>query len=113
SPVLMACTALNAGGILTWSITAGTLPPGLSLDSALGTITGSLSDPAGPYSFTLSVTDGNKTGSQDFSGVTVDPLNVTCTPAPPAGPIEAGVAYAASCTAAGGMAPYTWSVAGL
>src|SRR5581483_9565623 len=69
SPVLMACTALNAGGILTWSITAGTLPPGLSLDSARGTITGSLSDPAGPYSFTLSVTDGNKTGSQDFSGV--------------------------------------------
>ncbi|MFN7996484.1 MAG: putative Ig domain-containing protein [Bryobacteraceae bacterium] len=113
SPVAMACTALNAGGILTWSISAGALPPSLSLDTALGTITGSLADPAGPYSFTLSVTDGTKTGSQDFSGTTIDPLSVTCTPAPPSGPVEAGVAYSASCNVTGGTQPFTWSVAGL
>ncbi|MBV9760184.1 MAG: IPT/TIG domain-containing protein [Acidobacteriaceae bacterium] len=37
-------------------------------------------------------------------------LSVSCTPA--TGPTTAGVAYSASCTASGGIAPYTWSVTG-
>ena len=37
-------------------------------------------------------------------------LSVSCSPA--TGPTAAGVSYSASCTASGGIAPYTWSITG-
>ena len=41
----------------TWAITSGTLPAGLTLDSATGTLSGITTAPVGPYTFTLRATD--------------------------------------------------------
>ena len=105
------CSASNGIAPYSWSISAGQLPPALTLN-ANGTITGTLQDPAGPYSFTVMATDSTPvlplTGTQSYSGTTVDPLTVSCTKTD--GPLEVGVQYTNSCTAAGGTGPYTWSV---
>ena len=66
----------------------------------------------GTYSFTLKVTDAaSQTQSQSVTNLVVSPaaLTLTCT-----APLTAqvGVAYTASCTAAGGTIPYTYSVTG-
>lgn len=113
--VFVNCTASGGIGPYTWSISAGVLPPGLSLGSTSGTISGTLMDPAGAYSFTVTATDTappNPIGSQVYSGTTVDQfLTVGCVPA--TGPVEVGVAYSSTCTAAGGTPPYNWSISGV
>ena len=103
-----------SGGIppYTWSISpANALPPGLSQDITTGNITGTLADPAVPYSFTVIATDNSTldTGSQLYSGTTTD-FTVTCTVA--TGPVEVFVLYSNSCTAAGGTPPYNWTIVG-
>jgi alpha-tubulin suppressor-like RCC1 family protein len=58
-------TASGGNGTYTWSKTAGTLPPGLSLSSG-GIISGTPTK-AGQYSFTIKVTDNNSVSdSQEF-----------------------------------------------
>ncbi len=61
---------INGGtgtGPYVWSISAGTLPGGLSIDPASGLITGTPTTP-GPFSFTVRVTDVNsRTGSRPQS----------------------------------------------
>jgi hypothetical protein len=58
---------LSSGGIdpITWSVTAGALPPGLSMDSN-GFISGTATTP-GTYSFTVQATD-NGTQKQTVTG---------------------------------------------
>lgn len=53
-------TASGGTGALTYSITAGQLPPGLALDPNTGEITGTPAA-SGTYSFTISVTDSATT----------------------------------------------------
>ncbi len=114
--VVVSVTCAPTGGVppYTWSIGTGTLPPGLSQDPSSGQIQGTLQDPAGPYSFTVVATDSTPvlhlTGTQSYSGTTVDALTVSCTLA--TGPLEVGVLYTNTCTAGGGTPPYAWSVSG-
>ncbi|HVN04527.1 MAG TPA: putative Ig domain-containing protein [Bryobacteraceae bacterium] len=112
--VQVTCSASGGTAPYTWSISAGSLPAGLSQDPNSGTISGTLADPAGPYTFTVTATDSTQptpsTGSQTYTGATVDPLTLSCTSA--AGPVEAGVLYTDSCTASGGTPPYNWMIAG-
>jgi Putative Ig domain len=97
----------------TWAVTAGQLPPGLTLQT--------FSDPrdasnelagtptiAGTYAFTMRVTDyDGQQATQQFS-LTVDPsLQITPTTLP-AGTV--GVKYSHDLPAQGGASPYTWSV---
>ena len=114
--VSITCAPAGGTGPYTWSISAGALPPGLVQDGGTGNITGTLADPAGPYSFTVMATDTiapNATGSQTYTGTTVDPLTISCAPpAPTGGPVEADVPYSATCTAGGGTQAYTWSIVG-
>ena len=110
--VSITCAPTGGTGPYTWSISAGALPPGLTPDSGTGNITGTLTDPAGPYSFTVMATDTvapNATGSQTYTGTTVDLLTISCAPG---GPVEADVPYSATCTAGGGTQAYTWSIVG-
>lgn len=94
----------------TWSVTAGSLPPGLSLASN-GTISGTPTS-AGPFSFTAQVTDSAnpaRTASQPLS-ITVVPAPLTITTASlPNGTV--GQTYSQTMQASGGTTPYTWSLA--
>lgn len=107
------CSATGGQSPYTFSITAGALPPNLSMDAS-GDITGTVTDPAGTYNFTVTATDSTiptpLTGSQPYSVTTVDPVTVSCTSA--SGPVEAEVQYTNQCTAAGGTPPYNWSITG-
>ena len=103
---------LSASGGITpynWSVAAGTLPPGLTL-SGSGAITGTPTT-AGPFDFTVKVTDAASLSASK-------PLRITVTAAPtppsittaslPGGTV--GTSYAQTLTASGGVTPYTWSV---
>lgn len=111
-------TAYNAmlaatGGLTpyTWSVTAGSLPVGLHLNASTGAITGTPSG-AGISTFTVQVTDANTppaTASAQLS-ITIAPavpLSITTTSLPSG---NAGTAYSATLTAAGGVYPYTWAI---
>ena len=54
---------------LTYSITSGSLPGGLSLNSSTGAITGTVSSVSGDttYNFTITASDGNNNSSRVFS----------------------------------------------
>ncbi len=100
---------LNDGiGPFVWSIdiSSGTLPPGLSISTSTGLITGTPTA-AGGFPITVQLTDAN-----NFTTTRSGTITVTAGPAvaftPPSGAV--GVAYTAQPTASGGTSPYTWAV---
>jgi uncharacterized repeat protein (TIGR01451 family) len=105
-------TITATGGIqpYTWSVTAGALPPGLSLNPATGAITGTPTA-AGPFSFDVTVTDSAvptpATATRTFS-LTIN--DITITTASPLPPGTTGAAYSITFAALGGTPPYTWSI---
>jgi Flp pilus assembly secretin CpaC len=114
-------TAYNAaliaqGGTapLNWTITAGSLPPGLSLNSQTGAITGTPSA-QGPATVTVRVVDS---GNPQSAASTV--LNIAVNPSAPPLQISAtslsnggiGTPYTDALAAIGGKAPFAWSIIG-
>lgn len=60
-------TADSDGTVVNWQVTAGTVPPGLSLATATGIIGGTPTT-AGDYYFTVRITDdGNNTNTREFN----------------------------------------------
>jgi Putative Ig domain len=104
------------GGVppFTWSYT-GTLPPGLTLNTTTGQITG-IPTLAGPdFAFTITVTDQtqptNQSKSQPFFIDIQQPAPMELTPTPlPSGPTAAGYVASLQGMVSGGIAPYTWVV---
>jgi len=106
----------NSGG--TFSIVAGSLPPGLSMPAsygASGTIVAGTPTQQGTFPFTVKGTDQQGQPLQQAYSITVGappPLTIVL-PAGgstlPAGKV--GAAYAQNFFLSGGVAPYTWSVA--
>ncbi len=91
----------------TWSITSGSLPAGLSLDSGTGAITGTPTTIVNA-TFTVQVTDAKSlTGSKTLSINIRGAVSIT-PPTLPGGTV--GTPYLATLTATGGVLPYTWSV---
>jgi hypothetical protein len=118
---LLASGALNAaylatlvaqGGTspYTWSVSSGTLPPGLSLNASTGVISGTPSH-VGSFSSTIQVTDSSQptrqTAARSFT-VTINASLMVITNS--LYPAEVGAPYQAVLTAVGGVAPYTWSI---
>lgn len=109
--------SLQAGGgtaPYTFSITAGSLPPGLTLNPATGAIAGTPTA-AGAFNFTATVVD--QFGLSSVQTDSVDcAITVTqiCTPvslgcvAASSGTV--GTAYSAQLSVTGGVAPYTFSI---
>ncbi len=95
----------------TWSLTAGTLPAGLSLNSTTGAISGTPTATASATALTLKLTDS----SSPAQSMSVN-LTLTIAPVPlvistsslPSGVV--GTAYSATLAATGGTTPYTWSL---
>ena len=100
--------ASGGGGSYQWSVTAGQLPPGLSLGSS-GAITGTPTT-AGTFGFTASVLSGTQNVQRALS-ITVGGSVLTInTSVLPSGAI--GTSYAQTLQASGGSGSYLWSVAG-
>jgi hypothetical protein len=107
-------TVQSVGGQapLVFSVSAGTLPAGLSLNTSTGNISGTPSA-ASNYNFTIEVTDNNSlTDTQDFTVRTFAALNTSPDPISPATRVvmEAGNQVAFSAT--GGSGNFQWSVNG-
>ncbi len=99
------------GGVapLTWTVSSGTLPAGLTLNSSTGAVTGTPTTP-GVSSFTVTVSDSNvppKTFAWPITINVVTPLSITTPTLPVA---NVGILYSFQPTATGGMLPYSWSI---
>ncbi|MFC6086190.1 DUF7927 domain-containing protein [Sphaerisporangium aureirubrum] len=92
---------------IVWSVSAGSLPPGLTLNASTGLLSGTPTT-SGTYSFTVRIVDAE--GNSDTRPVTlVIVASPTLTfPPPPAG--QQGVPYSTQLTVNGGTAPFVWSV---
>jgi hypothetical protein len=102
--------AAGGTGTITWSISAGALPTGLTL-SAAGSLTGTPTA-AGTFNFTLQVADSGspaRTATAPFT-ITVTAA-LTITTASPLPGATVGIAYNQALALAGGAAPFTWSIA--
>lgn len=93
----------NGSSAATW--TATTLPAGLTLASD-GTLSGTPTTP-GDYKFTVTVHDGDRTASHEFTLSVVEALKITQATVPAA---EVGVDFSLAPSLSGGRAPHTWSV---
>jgi large repetitive protein len=104
---------LSAPGVdsVRWDVSAGGLPPGLSLDAESGAIRGTPTRD-GSFSFTVTATTGvfrTPVGQASFA-LTVLPL-LAAAGDPPAGRV--GEVYQFQFTVSGGMPPYTLTLVGL
>jgi M6 family metalloprotease-like protein len=95
-------------GSYTWSVTAGSLPPGVALNPASGVLSGSPSQ-AGTWRFTARAASGSVSASREFRVDVLRPVRITSDPVRP--PVRLGAAYLDSLRATGGSGAYTWSVA--
>jgi hypothetical protein len=102
-------TLQAAGGTasISWSVSLGTLPPGLNLDSASGVISGT-STTAGFYHFTVQIKDADSlTATQDLA-IIVNPSPTITTTSLPDATVSGG--YSQTLGVAGGTAPFLWSL---
>jgi hypothetical protein len=99
-------------GTLSYSVSGGTLPAGLSLNSGTGVITGTPLGPNGTSNFTASVTDSSnpkQTVSKALS------ITINLPQAPSISPTtlpngNVGSPYSQTLSVNGGLGPFTWSV---
>jgi large repetitive protein len=102
-------TETGGTGTLTWSVSSGTLPPGLTLNSSTGLLSGTPTA-SGSYAFTVKVTDAFGASATQATTLTVVAAPSLANPAPPAG--QAAVAYSDALAVNGGTGPFTWTVSG-
>ena len=104
-------TAANGIGTVTWSKTAGNLPPGINLGTD-GSLTG-IATANGTYSFTLQATDSAtppQTATVQESIQVVDPVKITSSPNLPDACLNQP--YTFTPTKTGGLAPFNWGITG-
>lgn len=95
---------------ITYSIGTGALPPGYTLNSSTGTISGSYSG-IGNYNFTVSAMDANGCPGTQAYTLVIDCRSMTIVPnvdTLPAG--HTSVVYSTTIGVSGGVAPFTYAV---
>jgi hypothetical protein len=93
----------------TWSISAGELPKGLSLNAASGLISGPVSSSATTETFTITLTDAN--GASTTKQFTITVCNfLAITTKSLEGAIAGQTNYSQTLQGTGGSQPYTWSI---
>jgi hypothetical protein len=103
--------ATGGQGNLSFSVSGGALPAGLSL-SAAGAITGTPTGPAGSSSFTVTVTDSAMTPTTDNQALTIDIVDPLAITTAALADTSVGEDFAANVVATGGTAPYTFALSG-
>ena len=105
---LQAISTANGTAPFSFTISAGTLPPGLSLPS--GGLLNGTPTVAGTYNFTVRATDAlGNTGTRAYTVVIAGSSTLTLAPATvPNGTRSA--AYSQAISASGGTAPYAYSI---
>jgi hypothetical protein len=91
----------------TWSISAGTLPTGLSVNANTGAITGTPTA-TGVSNFTVKVTDSAAATATANLSITINADLAITTTSLPAGAVS--TAYSQTVAASGGVQPYAWSI---
>ena len=100
-------TVTGGTGPFAWSVSAGSLPSGLTLSPSTGALSGTPSA-AGSYSFTVKVTDAGGQSATEAATVAITARPALSFTAPPSG--QVGVAYSDTLTVTGGTGPFAWSV---
>ena len=104
-------TLASSGGTapITWSISSGSLPLGLSLGSSTGAITGTVDPSATNETFTVEATDSLGLFSTESLMITVNPTpSITTSSLAAAYQMETG--YSQTLTSSGGTGAITWSI---
>lgn len=106
--VAYSATLQGAGnGTLTWSVSAGALPDGLTLDPASGAVTGT-PNKAGGFDFTIKLAiPSGLSATRAFHVNITAPLTISTASLADA---VVGAAYSQTLQATGGTAPYTFDV---
>ncbi|GAB3791141.1 putative Ig domain-containing protein [Dyella agri] len=104
-----AVSASNGTSPYSYTISAGALPAGLTINPASGAITGTPTA-GGSFTFTVKATDaGSNTATQTYSGFTVAAPTINLSPSTfPAATQSAS--YSQTITASGGTPAYTYAV---
>lgn len=103
-------TANTGAPPYTFSVSAGTLPTGLSLNALTGTLAGTPTTVTGsPFNFTIQATNTSGNTTQAFLvAINPNPLRILTTTLPDA---ASGVPYSQTIEVVGGIGPtFTWSI---
>jgi hypothetical protein len=95
--------ASGGTGPYTWSVSAGSLPAGITLGAATGTLAGTPTA-SGTFSLTVQVTDADGQSATEATTLTIIAGPGLSFAGPPSG--EIGSAYSDSLAASGGTGPY-------
>jgi hypothetical protein len=103
-------TVSGGAGSNTFSVSSGSLPPGLSLNASTGTISGTPTT-AGTYTFTSKVVDKNGNSDTDTCTIVIQgsPINLGCGSCG-SGKAYNGQGYYTTLSVTGGAGPYTFSI---
>ncbi|WP_432906292.1 fibronectin type III domain-containing protein [Micromonospora matsumotoense] len=100
-------TVTGGTGPFTWAVSAGTLPPGLTLNPTTGLLSGTPTT-AGSFPFTIRVTDASSLTATQAVTIAIATAPTLTFPPPPPG--KAYDAYSYQLTVTGGTGPFTWAV---
>jgi len=106
-PYNQAVAATGGTTPYVWSLSAGTLPVGLTQNTSTGAISGTPTA-AGTSNFTVRVTDANTLQDTQALSIVINAVPAISTATLPNGNV--GAAYNQTLTRTGGTAPFTWSV---
>ena len=107
-----AMSSTGSFGTLTWSVSSGTLPAGLSISSSTGAITGTpTTATSGTSGSSISITAVDQYGCSVTKAYTLKVCPVlSFSPASTLPGATVGTAYSQTVTAGNGTGPYTWAV---
>lgn len=93
----------------TWSVSAGSLPAGLTLNPSSGVLSGTPTG-TGDFTFKITASSGSSSDTQTYSMSVVQPLKMTA-PATSAGEVTLAFSFAPQTT--GGKPGYTFTLGGV